>query len=424
MLALGTVLVGAADGCGGGGSDDSSGAAAPSFGLPVLDILPLSGDLSALGQSGQKAADLAVSQVRATITRLNAKQAIAITHVDDRGNAATAVSAARAAAQKRAPACITGSWLTGTTVGPLKQVAIPGGILQITPAATSDELTSIPDQGLLQRTVLPDHYEGRATADVIDEDVGGAGGRTVSVGAENTSYGKGIAADFVKAWRAKGGEVVGPVAYAPAAPSYGDVAAKIAPAGKDVDAYALFGGAQSYQKLSAALLATGRWSPGNTYVPDALATRSLPAAAGAAAVEGLRGVAPGSPEGTPATEAFDRLYDRAPGPKRQAFDAQQFDAVLLCYLAAVKVGSANGRAMASAVRQISGPPGQKFTWEQLPQAAQALAQGKDIDYDGASGPIDLDGAGDPTVGAYDLFRFKSGRLEVYDQVSVGTPASG
>src|SRR5262245_57241768 len=421
-LALGALLGGVAAGCG-GGSDHNSSAEPPTFGLPVLDLVPLSGDLSPLGQSGSKAADLAVSQVRSTIERLNAKQAIAIVHVDDQSSATAAVTAARAEVAKRVPACITGSWLTDPTVAALKAIAIPGGILQITPAASSDDLTKVPDQGLLQRTVLPDHYEGRALADVIDQDLGGAGGRTVSVGAESSTYGRGIAADFVKAWRAKGGALVRPAEYPPDASSYKGVAAKISPPGKDIDAYILLGGAASYQKLSAALLATGRWSPGSTYGPDALATRSLPGAAGNEAVEGLRGVSPGAPEGTAATEAFDRLYDRAPGPRRQAFDAQQFDAVLLCYLAAVKAGAANGRAMASDVRGISSPPGQKYTWLQLPQAARALAAGKDIDYDGASGPIDMDRAGDPTVGAYDLFRFRAGRLEVYDQVPVGPSAS-
>jgi hypothetical protein len=80
--------------------------------------------------------------------------------------------------------------------------------------------------------------------------------------------------------------------------------------------------------------------------------------------------------------------------------------------------------MAAAVRRISAPPGQKYTWQQLPQAIRALEQGRDIDYDGASGPIDMNAAGDPTAGAYDLFRFRAGRLEVYDQVPVGAPAAG
>jgi ABC-type branched-subunit amino acid transport system substrate-binding protein len=424
LTAIATLVAVVALGCGGGGSGDSSPSRAVSFQLPVLDLVPLSGDLSTLGQSGKKAADLAVLQVRGAIRRVGARQSIDIVHVDDRSDPKAGIAAAKAASAKRPPACLTGSWTTPVTIAALNEIAIPQGVLQITPAATADELTGLADEGLLQRTAMPDSYEGRALADVIDENLGGAGGRTVSVGYENSSYGKGIAAAFVKSWRAKGGVVVGPVAYQPAAKAYADVAARIVPAGKDVDAYALFGFASSYQKLAPALLSTGRWSPGQTYGPDALAIRSLPAAAGADATEGLRGTAPGAPEGTPATEAFDRLYDRTGGPKRQAFDAQLFDAVVLCYLSAVKAGRADGKAMAATVRQISAPPGQKYTWQQLPQAIHALEQGREIDYDGASGPIDMNSAGDATAGAYDLFRFRGGRLEVYDQVPVGQPASG
>jgi ABC-type branched-subunit amino acid transport system substrate-binding protein len=407
-----------------GGSERDRPARSPSFRLTVLDLLPLTGDLSTLGLSGRKGADLAVGQVRGAIERVGARQSIEIVHVDDRGDAAAGVAAARAAAQKRAPACITGSWTDSVTLAAANAISIPRGILQISPASAADTLAGVPDGGILNRTVTPDSYEGRALADVIDEDLGGAGGRTVSVGYESSSYGKSIADAFVEAWRAKGGKLVGPTAFAADAAAYGDVAARIAPAGQDIDAFALFSLASTYQKLAAALLETGRWDPGQTYGPDALATRSLPAAAGAEATDGLRGTAPGAPEGNPATEAFDRLYDHAGGPKRQAFDAQNFDAVVLCYLSAVAAGRAEGRAMAAAVRRISAPPGQKYTWEQLPQAIRALEQGRDIDYDGASGPIDMNPAGDPTAGAYDLFRFRAGRLEVYDQAPVSAPASG
>ena len=67
------------------------------------------------------------------------------------------------------------------------------------------------------------------------------------------------------------------------------------------------------------------------------------------------------------------------------FDAQTFDAVILCYLAAVAAGSTDGTDMAAEVRDISGPPGEMFTFEQLPDAIEALQSGDDIDYEGAAG---------------------------------------
>jgi hypothetical protein len=66
--------------------------------------------------------------------------------------------------------------------------------------------------------------------------------------------------------------------------------------------------------------------------------------------------------------------------------------------------------MASNLRDISGPPGKKYSWQQLGPAVKALEDGQDIDYIGASGDINLDENGDPTVGVYDQLRFSGGEI--------------
>ena len=85
-------------------------------------------------------------------------------------------------------------------------------------------------------------------------------------------------------------------------------------------------------------------------------------------------------------------------------------------------GSTDGAKMAAEVRQISAPPGTKYTWEQLPAAIKALAGGDDIDYDGASGPIDMDRAGDASAGVYDLYRFQDGKIKLFGEAQVPAPA--
>ena len=136
----------------------------------------------------------------------------------------------------------------------------------------------------------------------------------------------------------------------------------------------------------------------------------------------MRGTAPGSPETGAGAEAFDKLYTDAPGPGRQTFDAQNFDAVILCYLAAVAAGSTDGPGDGKgAGRSSPAPGGDKYTWEQLADAIKALQDGNDIDYEGASGPIDFNEAGDPTAGVYDEYRFREGRVEVFSQVPVEPP---
>ena len=52
---------------------------------------------------------------------------------------------------------------------------------------------------------------------------------------------------------------------------------------------------------------------------------------------------------------------------------------------------------------------------------EALQNGDDIDYVGASGAIDLDENGDATAGVYDLYSFKGGEITIIDEIAVATP---
>ena len=124
------------------------------------------------------------------------------------------------------------------------------------------------------------------------------------------------------------------------------------------------------------------------------------------------------PDDDPSSQAFDDLYTSSEPTDvdRQTFDAQNFDAVVLCYLAAVAAGSTDGQDMADKVRDISAPPGKAYTWEQLPEAIAALQNGEDIDYQGASGPIDMDENGDATAGVYDIYEYKGGAPETVDEI--------
>jgi hypothetical protein len=43
------------------------------------------------------------------------------------------------------------------------------------------------------------------------------------------------------------------------------------------------------------------------------------------------------------------------------------------------------------------PSGTEYSWQELPDAAKALEAGEDINYMGASGPIDMDENGDASA---------------------------
>jgi branched-chain amino acid transport system substrate-binding protein len=137
----------------------------------------------------------------------------------------------------------------------------------------------------------------------------------------------------------------------------------------------------------------------------------------------MHALAPGSPEGDESTSAFVEDFESASPRMVQLapFAAQEFDATILCYLAAVAAGSTDGQKMADELIDITAPGGTKYSWQQLPKAVKALEDGKDNDYTRASGPIDMDVHGNPTNGVFDIYQYASGGLEVVGEIAVEKP---
>ncbi len=410
LLAAGAGLVLALGLAACGGGDDNGGGGNESFDLVIGDSIPLTGDLADFGPPGQKASDLAVSEINKAIQQAGVDQTVKVVHEDNETSPQAAVQAARKLVDSDNASCITGAWASADTIPTAQSVSIPDGVLQISPASTSDEITSLNDDGLVNRTSPPDSFQGPTLANTMDAAIGGASGKTVNIGARNDSYGTGLAGTFGDAWKALGGTVGQQVIYDPEQPSYDSEAAQITSG--NPDAIVIIDFPETFAKVGPALQRTGNWDPSKGWFTDGLASGDVPDSVDAQVIDGMRGTAPGSPDKGEASTAFDTLYTSS-DPKdvdRQTFDSQNFDATILCYLAAVAAGSTDGKDMADKLVDVSAPPGVPYTWEQLPEAIKALQNGDDIDYQGASGAIDMDSAGDATAGVYDIYTFKGSTL--------------
>jgi branched-chain amino acid transport system substrate-binding protein len=407
--------------CGGDDDDDDGGPGETQLDLTIGDAIPLSGDLADFGPPGQKAADVAADQINEAISEAGVDHTVDIVHEDTETNPQASVQAARKMISSDGASCIAGAWASADTIPTFESVSSREGVLQISPASTSDEITGLDDpDGLMNRTAPPDSFQGPTLADYMEQELGGVEGVTVNVGARNDSYGTGLADTFSAAWEEKGGSIGEEVVYDPEQPSFDSEAGQITSG--NPDAFVIVDFPETYIKMGPALVRTGDFDASRAFMTDGLASGDLPADAGEEATEGARGTAPGAPEEDDPSIAFNDLYEQS-DPRdidRMTFDAQNFDAVILCYLAAVAAGSADGTDMAAEVREISGPPGDKFTWEQLPDAISALQDGDDIDYVGASGEIDMDEAGDATAGVYDIFRYRNGEIDIFDEIPVAT----
>jgi branched-chain amino acid transport system substrate-binding protein len=404
VLAMGLVACGDDD-----DSTDTGGGGGGGVGEVVIGAsLPLTGDLTDYGPPGEKAANLAISEIK------KAGGQVTLETADNETTPQGAVQAARELLAKDA-SCISGAWASTDTIPTARSVTIPEEVPLISPASTAYDITELDDDGTVFRTSPTDNLQGPALANLIEESIGDANGKTVNVGARDDAYGTGFVEFFTKAWEDKGGTIGESVLYDPTQPSYNSEAQQIVSG--NPDAFAIIDFPETFVKVGPALQRTGKWDSTKTFITDGLADDTL-VAENAELMKGVRGTAPGTPAEGASSKAFDKAYTAAAPTdvKRQTFDAQTFDSVMLCYLGAVAAGSTNGPDIAAQLQDVSGPGGTKYSWTQLPEAIKALENGEDIDYVGASGELDLDDNGDPSVGTYDELIVKNGAFESTGQI--------
>ncbi|HEX5982593.1 MAG TPA: ABC transporter substrate-binding protein [Solirubrobacterales bacterium] len=409
VLSVGVVACGDSDDDGGGG-----GGAGGQLDLVIGNLVPLTGDLSPYGAAGQKAGELALDEIDAAIKKAGAEQTVELVTEDGASDDQGGVQAARKLIADGAT-CISGDYPSTGTVAVARSVTVPGEVLLVSPASTADALSDLDDEGLFARTAPPDGLQGKALADRMEKELGSLQGKTINIGARNDLYGTGFADSLEAELEERGATVAEKVIYDPEQPSYNSEANTLTSG--NPDNYVIIDFPETFAKLGPALARTENWEPTKTFITDGLSTSELTGLVGTDITEGMQGTAPGAFAGE-APQAFEKAYEQAPGPPRNLFDANVFDNVILCYLGAVAAGSTEGPEIAEAIVDVTGPGGAKYTFEELPQAIEALEKGEDIDYEGASGPIDWEENGDLSRYIYDISEFKDGELQKVDTVEV------
>jgi branched-chain amino acid transport system substrate-binding protein len=415
-LSFGIVACGDDDDSDSGGSsgEDVSDA---SFDLNVGVLVPQTGDLSAFGPAGEKAANLAVEQTAAALEEAGADGITIEANVED---SQTEPAAAQSAATKLISGgsnCLIGPWSSGETVPVGRSVAAREQIPLISPSATSPALSELPDDGYVFRTAPSDALQGQVLADAMEEEAGLDA--VVSVAARNDPYGEGIAEEFTAAWEDKGGSVTSnsPVLYDVELSSYNSEASEIV--ADSPDAYVIIDFEEPYNEMGAALARTGDFDASTMFTADGLAFEDgIPDSIAPDSLYGAHGTRPATPESDIGKQFDTDFSDAEPADvKRNSFDSQNFDAVTLCALAAVAAGSNEGADIAEQVQAVGSAPGDKYDYTTMGDAITALQAGEDIDFEGVSGSLDLDDNGDPILGTYDIYEYDDkGVFSVTDQV--------
>lgn len=388
------------------------GPEAPSFELRIGATLPLSGDLASFGPPFEAAIRIAADQINEALEAEGLAEAISVNIVaieDDQTEAAAAVEAATKLVQTDDIDLLIGTMSSTSTIPVAQSVTIPNGVLQIPPTPSAPTITDLEDDDLVWRILSSDTLQARVLVEAVEQTLGE--GATVNVGARNDAFGTALKDLFERDWMEAGGEIGVSLTWNPEAPNLNTEAQELA--GGNPDGWVIIDFTETYEKMAPALVRAGGWTPEKTFVTGSMRNEEALNQVGEPASEGLQGVAPTS-QGAPAREAFDTLFQQETEFTPTGFEGAGFDAVILPFLAALAAGSSDPADFKEQMQAVSGPPGTKVTFEQLDEAIQALLAGEDIDYEGAWGPVDWDGRGDPTSALYDLWQLRDGTIETVE----------
>ncbi len=361
-------------------------------------ILGFTGPIESLTPSIAAGAELAMEEVSASGKLLDGMMVTPV-----RGDSTCVdASAATAVAERQITddgiKGIMGADCSGVTGAVLANVALPNGIVMISPSATSPALTDAEDNGLFFRTAPSDARQGEVMADVLSEQ----GVKEVAVTYTNNDYGKGLADAFQAAFEKAGGTVTISAAHEDGKGDYSAEVGALDSAGGErlvVVGYVDQGGSG----IVRAALDAGAFD--TFHFPDGMIGDALTEKFGDE-IEGSSGQLPGTD--SPGGDKFKELAGDA-ADASSPFTPEAYDAAALMMLAMQAAGSAEPGDYKDKIEMVANAPGEKIYPGELGKALDILKDGGDIDYVGATA-VELIGPGE-SAGSYREITIKDGKIE-------------
>jgi branched-chain amino acid transport system substrate-binding protein len=268
---------------------------------------------------------------------------------------------------------IMGADCSGVTGAIATNVAVPNGIVMVSPSATSPGLTDLDDNGLFFRTAPSDARGGEVLANITKDN----GVSSVAITYVNTDYGVGLADVYKAALEANGITVTTVTAHEGDKADYSAEVGVLSSAGGDVLAvlgYLDQGGNQIIQGS----LDSGAF---DTFVlSDGMIGDSLTDTFGSD-LDNSFGSMPGSlGEGA---QKFTK-YAEENGVNPSVYVGESYDAAALIILAMQAGESTDKSSIAANIMNVANGPGEKIMAGELSKGLKLLADGKSIDYQGAT----------------------------------------
>ena len=372
--------------------------------LKVGTLLPQTGSLAFLGPPEFAGVDLAAQEINEAGGVLG--QDIEVI-VGDSGDTSTNIASQTVDRQlSQGVDAIVGAASSSVSLTVIDKIT-SAGVQQVSPANTSPEFSTYPDKGLYARTAPPDTFQGQ----VLGDTVAGDGNTTLAILALDDAYGTGLADNVEKAYTAAGGSVVSKQIYDPKAASF---EAEVSEAKAANPAAIVVIGFDETVKIIQEMLKQGV-GPNDVplYLVDGNMSNTAYVDLPKGAMKGTQGTIPGAQ----ASDEFRAaLLDVDPKLKDFTYAPEAYDATILIALAAEAAGNDSGLAIADNIKQISAD-GEKCTT--YADCLKLIKDGKDADYDGQSGPIDLNDVGDPSRAIMGLYTYGEDNTFTYTSSQEG-----
>jgi len=361
--------------------------------LKIGTLLPQTGALAFLGPPEEAGVALGAKEVNDANLGIKVEVTYGDSGDPDNKAYATAVPNLLSAGVD----AVLGAASSGVTKLVIDQV-VGADTMMFSPANTSPDFTTWNDNGLYFRTAPSDLLQGEVLGNLIASD----GASTLGMIVLNDAYGTGLEKVTGEVFTAAGGEVVASEFFNAGDTNFSaQIAAVIA---QSPDAIALITFDEIFTILPA--LKDAGYDTSKVYLVDGNLKQfgdELPAAT----LTGAKGTTPGPVLADDFQQRLQDVYAEKWGGELDdySYAAESYDAVILMALAALAAGSTDANVFKAKMQEVSGGSGSGEKVTDFASGAQVILDGGTVDYDGASGPITFDDAGDPTEATIGIFQY-------------------
>lgn len=342
----------------------------------------LTGSLSEFGERNKRGKEIALEDVN-EVGVLGGE--LSIQEEDTESSEGTGVSAAQKLVNQDGVPLLIGAVSSGVSLAIYKSVIQDTDVTQISQNSTSPDLTNFPD---LLRMSPTGEAQATALADIIAED----GHESLAVTYLNNAYGQGVSASFEEAWEGD----VEMFAHDQGKSSYSNVVTSMNEVGADAWLFITY--QPEFTKMAQESFDKGHTENVQFYGADSVKGPKVLEQAPEGSLEGMKLIAPSAALDQDNYKQFAETFNEKFDTDPTAWSAYAYDAIVIAAIAIEIAGEADAKAIKDVVRDVTGPDGEKVTTFQ--QAVDVLGDdgsASDVNYEGVSGPVDLDENGDPVA---------------------------